>query len=88
MSVKVLLCLGDDASPQHWSVLRAIHPLNPHKIISAWLGGCCPWSEDNDTGCKTLCAALGGHFCRHGLLSVIVAMVVVDRQRQIIFIPT
>jgi hypothetical protein len=28
MALKVLLCSGDDALPQHWSVLRAIHTLN------------------------------------------------------------
>ncbi len=32
MALKGLLCSGDDAAPQHWSVLRAIHTLNGHKI--------------------------------------------------------
>jgi hypothetical protein len=31
MALKVLLCSGDDASPQHWSVLKAIHTLNSPK---------------------------------------------------------
>ncbi len=31
MARKVLLCSGDDASPQHWSILRAIHTLNSSK---------------------------------------------------------
>jgi hypothetical protein len=28
MALKVLLRSGDDASPQHWSILRTIHTLN------------------------------------------------------------
>ncbi len=31
MALKALLCSGDDASPQHRSSLRAIHPLNLRK---------------------------------------------------------
>jgi hypothetical protein len=39
MALKVLLCSSNDASPQHWSVLRAIHTLNsPPKYIPL-LGG-------------------------------------------------
>ncbi len=31
MALKALLCSGDDESPQHRSVLRAIHTLNSPK---------------------------------------------------------
>ena len=33
MAFKVLLCSGDDASLQHWSVLRAIPPQPPQNYI-------------------------------------------------------
>jgi hypothetical protein len=39
MALKVLLCSGDDASPQHWSVLRAIHTLNISKNYICLLRG-------------------------------------------------
>ncbi len=57
MSLKVLLCSRDDASPQYWSILRAIHPRIPLQIISACPGGCRPWSEDDNKGRK---ASYGG----------------------------
>ena len=47
MAIKALLYSSDDASPQHWSVLIAIHSLNPPKIISACLGGHHPSSKDD-----------------------------------------
>jgi hypothetical protein len=42
MSLKVLLCSGDDESPQHWSVLRAIHTLTSPKNYIPLLGGSSP----------------------------------------------
>jgi hypothetical protein len=39
MALKELLCFGDDALPQHWSVLRAIHTLNSPKNYIHLLGG-------------------------------------------------
>ncbi len=39
MALKVLLCSGVDASPQHQSVLRAIHTLNSPKNHIRLLGG-------------------------------------------------
>jgi hypothetical protein len=38
MALKALLCSGDDESPQHWSVLRAIHTLNSFTAIRVWAG--------------------------------------------------
>jgi hypothetical protein len=32
MALKGLLCSGDNELPQHWSVLRAIHPQQPQKV--------------------------------------------------------
>ncbi len=42
MAFKVLHDLGDDALPQHWSIFRAVHPLNPHKKHICLLGGLFP----------------------------------------------
>jgi hypothetical protein len=39
MALKVLLCSGDDALPQHPSVLRAIHTLNSPKNYIRLLRG-------------------------------------------------
>jgi hypothetical protein len=39
MVLKALLCSGDDALPQNWSVLRAMHTLTAPKVISACSGG-------------------------------------------------
>ncbi len=42
MSLKTLQCCGDDASSQHWSVLRAIHTLNTPQNNVCLLGGLSP----------------------------------------------
>ncbi len=82
MVIKVLLCSGNDASPQHWSVLRAIYSLTPPKIITACSGGLPLSSEDDDgAGRKNSCGAQGGHFHRRWPWSVVVEMVVVGRWR-------
>jgi hypothetical protein len=47
MAFKVLLYSGNDVSPQHWSILRAIHPLNPYKKLIRLLVGLFP----NDQTC-------------------------------------
>jgi hypothetical protein len=39
MPLKALLCSGDDALPQHRSVLRAMHTLNSLKNYTRMLGG-------------------------------------------------
>ncbi len=39
MALKALLCSGNDESPQHWSVLRAINTLNSPKKYIHLLGG-------------------------------------------------
>jgi hypothetical protein len=51
MPLKVLICSGDDASPQHRSALRAIHTLNSLKSYILLLGGLLPihlmhWSKE------------------------------------------
>jgi hypothetical protein len=34
MALEAFICSGNDISPQHWGVLRAIHTLNtPHNYI-------------------------------------------------------
>jgi hypothetical protein len=42
MALKVLLCSGNDESPQHRSVLRAINTLNSPKNYIRLLGGLLP----------------------------------------------
>jgi hypothetical protein len=42
MALKALLCSGNDESPQHQSVLRAIHTLNSPKNYIRLLGGLSP----------------------------------------------
>ncbi len=80
MALNALLCFGDDASPQHRrGVLRAVHPLNPLRIISPCSGDRRPSIGDDGAGRKALCAAQGGDFCRRRLWSAIVVMVIVDR---------
>jgi hypothetical protein len=38
-ALKALLCFGNDESPHHWSVLRAIHTLNSPQNYIGLLGG-------------------------------------------------
>jgi hypothetical protein len=42
MALKALLCSGDDESPEHWSVLKAMHTLNSLKKYIRLLGGLLP----------------------------------------------
>jgi hypothetical protein len=42
MALKVLLCSGNDESPQHQSVLRAIHTLNSPQNYIRLLGELLP----------------------------------------------
>jgi hypothetical protein len=42
MAPKMLVCYGDDASPQHRSFLRAINHTAPHKKYICLLGGLSP----------------------------------------------
>ena len=81
MAFKVLLCFGDDALPQHGSVLRAIHLLNLHKITCTCLGVLPPLSNDDGVGRKASCGVKGGHFCCCWPWSVVVEMVIVGRWR-------
>ena len=81
MAIKALICSGNDASPQHLSVLRAIHPLTPPKVITTCLEGLPPSSDDDSAGLNASCGAQGGHFHRRRPWLVVVEMVVVGRWR-------
>jgi hypothetical protein len=82
MALKALLCFGGDDSPQHRSVLRAIHtPSTAPKIISACSGGCRPSIQCFGVGQKASCGALGGHFCQQRPWSAMVVLVDVGRWR-------
>ena len=52
MALKALLCSGNDALPQHWSVLRAIHTLNSPKNYIPLLGGLLPIHSTHRRGVK------------------------------------
>ncbi len=54
MPIKALLCSGDDASPQHRSVLRAMHTLNTLKNHIRMLGGLSPIHSKRRSGAKGL----------------------------------
>ncbi len=64
MALKALLCSGDDVSPQHQSVLRAIHPFNLQKIICTCSGGLPPSSDDEGVERNASCGSQGGNFHR------------------------
>ncbi len=74
MSLKALLCSGDDALSQHWNVLRAIHTLNPPK-------NCRPSIQRVGMVSKASCGVLGGHFCWRPPLLAMVVLVVVGHWR-------
>jgi hypothetical protein len=71
-ALKVLLCSGDDASPQHWSVLRAIHTLNSRKNYIRLLGRLSPIHSTSLRGAQGLMWGTRGAF----LLGAAMVMVV------------
>jgi hypothetical protein len=75
MALKALLCSSDDESPQHQSVLRAMHTPTAPKIISACSGGYCPSIRRVGVERKASCGALGGRFRRRRLWSAMVVLV-------------
>ncbi len=54
MALKALLCSGDDESPQHRSVLRAIHTLNSPQNYIRKLGGLSPIHSTHQHGAQGL----------------------------------
>jgi hypothetical protein len=54
MPLKALLCSGDDASPQHRSILRAVHTLNSLKNYIRLRGGLSPIHWTRWRGAKGL----------------------------------
>jgi hypothetical protein len=81
MALEVLFCSGDDASPQHWSVLRAILNINTPKNYIRLLGGVLPIHQSIITERKASCGALGGHFHRQQKWSAMVVLVNVGHWR-------
>jgi hypothetical protein len=73
MALKALLCSGDDESPQHWSVLRAIHTLNSPQNYIRLLGGLSPIHTLRLRGVQGLIWGTRGPFTP---AAVMVAMVV------------
>jgi hypothetical protein len=88
MALKVLLCIGNDASPQNRSVLRAMHNPTAPKVISACSGGYCLSIQRAGVEQKVLCGALGGHFRQRRLWLAMVVMVDVGRWRHTWHRPT
>jgi hypothetical protein len=62
MALKVLLCSGDDESPQHQSVLRAINTLNSPKKYIRLLGGLLPIHSMHRRGAQGLMWGARGPF--------------------------
>jgi hypothetical protein len=62
MPLKALLCSGNDASPQHQSVLRAMHTLNSLKNYIRMLGGLSPIHSTRWSGAKGLMWGTGGPY--------------------------
>jgi hypothetical protein len=62
MALKALLCSGNDASPQHRSVLRAIHTLNSHKNYICLFGGLSPIHSTQLRGAQGLTWGTRGPF--------------------------
>ncbi len=62
MALKVLLYSGNDISPQHWSVLGAIHTLNSPKKYIRLLGGLLPIHSTHWHGAQGLMWGTRGPF--------------------------
>ncbi len=82
MALKALLCSGDDESPQHRSVLRAINTLNSPKNYIRLLGGLSPIHSMHRHGAQGLMWGAGGHFHWRRLWSAMVVLVDVGRWRR------
>jgi hypothetical protein len=81
MALEALLCSGNDESPQHRSVLRAIHTLNSPQNYICLFGGLSPIHLSVGMEPKALCGALGGHFRRRRPWSAMVVLFDVGRWR-------
>ncbi len=68
---------GDDESPQHWSVLRAINTLNPPKKYIHKLGGLLPIHSTCRNGAQGLMWGARGPFSLAAAMVVAVVMPVV-----------
>jgi hypothetical protein len=77
-ALKVLLCSGDDASPQHWSVLRAMHTLNSRKNYIRLLGRLSPIHSMSLRGAQGLMWGTRGAF---PLGAAMIMVVLVDAGR-------
>jgi hypothetical protein len=62
MALKGLLCSGDDSSPQHRSVLRAINTLSSPKKYTRLLGGLSPIHSTRRCGAQGLIWGARGPF--------------------------
>jgi hypothetical protein len=62
MALKALLCSDNDESPQHRSVLRAIHTLNSPKNYTCLLGGLSPIHLWHRRGAQGLMRGTRGPF--------------------------
>ncbi len=81
MALKVLLCSGNNALPQHGVFWEPYTPPTAARITSACLGGC---FQSIRRGCaerKASCGALGGHFRRRRPWLAMVVLVNVGHWR-------
>jgi hypothetical protein len=82
MALKALLCSGNDASPQYWSVLRAMHTLNSPKNYTRLLGGLSPIHSMHRRGAQGLMWGARGPFPPAAAMVGMVALVDVGRWRR------
>ncbi len=68
MALKALLCSGNDESPQHWSVLRAIHTLNSPKNYIRLLEWLLPIHKLRRRGAQGLMWGTRGPFLPAGVM--------------------
>jgi hypothetical protein len=81
MALKALLCSGNDESPQHQSVLRAIHTLNSPKNYNCVLGGLSPIHSTHWRRAQGLMWGTRGTFCRRRLWLAMAVLVDVGHWR-------
>ena len=81
MALKVLLCSGNDESPQHQSVLRAIHTLTSPKNYSRLLGGLSPIHLTRLRGAQGIMWGTRGPFLLAAVMAAMVVLVNVGHWR-------
>jgi hypothetical protein len=88
MAFEVLLDSGNDVLPQHQSIFRAIHPLNPHKKHICLLGRSFIIDQTHQHKMKGPLRGARGPFLLVGVMVVMVVLPLRAHISPLIFIPT